>query len=177
MERADSRGAQYVGKAVVLCLGNPYMKDDAVGVQVARRLLEMNLGGDVVIESSQSADLLLLSGFEGADRVMVVDALRSGTPPGTISKYAISPAKSQVSSLPGSHSVRLHDMFDLANQAGLLDCPVTIIGIEPRETSPGEGLSPDVETAIPRVLRLIIRELNLDPSLLPKKAQSRITAI
>jgi hydrogenase maturation protease len=171
MERAESRGAQYAGKAIVLCLGNPYMKDDAAGVQVARRLMEMNLGKDVVIESSQSADLSLLSGFGGADMVIVVDTLRSGTSPGTISKYVISPAKIQLSSLPGSHSIRLHDMFDLANQAGLLNCPVSIVGIEPRETTLGEGLSPEVQSAIPRVLGIIIRELNLDPGLLPNKTR------
>ena len=172
MERTETRGAQYAGKAVVLCLGNPYMKDDAAGVQVARGLMQMSLGKDVVIESSQGADLSLLSGFGGADRVVVVDTLRSGTPPGTISKYVFSPAKNQVNSLPGSHSIRLHDMFDLANQAGLLNCPVSIIGIEPRETTVGEGLSREVESAIPRVLGIIIRELNLGPGLLPHKTRA-----
>ena len=161
--------AMCYGKAVVLCLGNKYRKDDAAGIRVADKLLQMDLGEGVVVESCQSADLSLLSSYGGADRVIIVDALRSDATPGTVSRYDMTPARSRVRSLPGSHSIRLHDMFDIAHQSGLLSCPVTIFGIEPKDTGLGEGISPEVEGVIPRVLTMVIRELNLEPGPPPSK--------
>ncbi len=157
MRRSNSVYAAYTGKTVVLCLGNRYMKDDAVGIRVADQLAVNE--AHVVIDSCQTADLSLLARYAGARRVVVVDALVSGSRPGTVSRFVIGPRRDPVQSLPGSHSIGLHDMFDFASQSRLLTCPVTIIGIEPRECGPGEGLSPEVEGAIPRVISEIDAEL------------------
>ncbi len=157
MRRSDSVETGYAGKTVVLCLGNRYMKDDAVGMYVADQLTVND--ERVVVDSCQTADLSLLARYAGAKRVIVVDALVSGSPPGTVSRFTMGPRRDSVQSLPGSHSMALHDMFDFASQSRLLTCPVTIIGIEPRECGPGEGLSPEVEGAIPRVISEIDAEL------------------
>lgn len=75
---------------VVIGLGNPYMRDDAVGVLVARALQERSLGGSIQIYEHQEADTSLLEYFEGAKKVIIVDALRAGRPPGSLTKYTIS---------------------------------------------------------------------------------------
>jgi hydrogenase maturation protease len=139
------------GKSVVLCLGNRYLRDDGIGIRVAEAL-KGELGSDVLVEASQTMDLPLLSRYEGASRVVVVDALTSGAKPGEVSRYALAPSGKPLEALNGSHSLHLQDYFDIAWQAGLLRCPVTIVGVEPKECGIGEGLTDELERAIPRAV-------------------------
>jgi Ni,Fe-hydrogenase maturation factor len=55
--------------------------------------------------------------------------------------------------------MELHDLFDLASEAGLLTCPVTIIGVEPKDCRVGEGLSAELMSAVPSVIAEVEREL------------------
>ena len=139
------------GKSVVLCLGNKYLEDDGIGIRVADALKGV-LGGDVLVEASQTMDLPLLSQYEGASRVVVVDALKSGAKPGEVSRYTLVPNGRPLQALKGPHSLELHDFFDIAWQTGLLKCPVTIVGVEPKACGVGEGLTKELEEAIPRVV-------------------------
>jgi hydrogenase maturation protease len=159
MRRSEGAQSPFPGRTIVLCLGNKYLGDDGVGIRVAEDLASRDLGDAVVVDSCQTADLSLLASYEGAKKVVVVDALKSGAPPGAVSKYAMTPRKDPFSTLPESHSIALHDMFDVATQTGLLSCPVVILGIEPEDCGPGEGLSAEVERAIPQVISELVREL------------------
>lgn len=155
----DISEASFEGKRVVVGLGNPYMKDDGVGILVAKELRRRNLGAGVLVYEYQALDLSLLWQFRGASMVIVVDALRSGGSAGTVSTYSIKPREGPLLQLPGLHALQLYDMFDLANQTGTLPCPVTIIGVEPGDCNPGEGLSQEVSASIPRVVDAVLQEL------------------
>jgi hydrogenase maturation protease len=148
---ADPVAPSFSGKSVVLCLGNRYLGDDGIGIRVADAL-DGILGADVLVEASQTMDLPLLSRYEGASRVIVVDALKSGASPGVVSRYALVPKGVPLQALKGPHSLELHDFFDIAWQTGLLGCPVTIVGVEPKDCGVGEGLTKELEGAIPRVV-------------------------
>jgi len=139
------------GKSVVICIGNRYLGDDGIGLRVAEAL-DGAFGGEVLVEASQAMDLPLLSRYEGASRVVVVDALRSGARPGEVSRYALVPNGTPLEALKGQHSLELHDFFDVAWQTGLLKCPVTVIGVEPKDCGIGEGLSDELVRAIPKVV-------------------------
>jgi hydrogenase maturation protease len=136
------------------------MRDDGIGIHVAEWLKKCDLGRDVLVYDYQAVDLSLLWQFQGASRVIVVDALQSGLAPGTISRYRITEDGNPLARLPALHALQLYDMFDLASQAGLLSCPVIIIGVEPKDCSIGEGLTGEMQTALPKVIDEVIRELN-----------------
>ena len=148
----------FKGKRVVIGLGNPYMRDDGVGTLVAEELRRRELAG-VVVYDCQALDLSLLWQFRDASKVVVVDAVASGGVAGSISTYAIKPRGGSLLELPSLHSLQLFDLFDLAGQNGTLPCPVTIVGVEPKDCSPGEGLTEEVSAAIPRLVDSVIREL------------------
>jgi hydrogenase maturation protease len=150
----------FSGKQVVICLGNRYLRDDGIGIQVAEDLRDRNLGEDILVDACQTVDLSLLCHCKGASKVVLVDALKSGAPPGTVSKYNIVPDEGPFVSLPGLHELQLHDLFDIARQTGFLTCPVTIIGVEPKDCSVGEGLSAELVNALPDVLVEVTKELN-----------------
>ena len=144
------------GKIVVLGLGNLYLRDDGVGIVVAHELQHRDLGEGILVRAHQTFDLWLLSEFSGASRLIIVDAVRSGSVPGTVTEYEVAPRPGPLSSLPGLHSLELHDLIDFTSRTGLLGCPVTIIGVEPRDCQVGEGLSPEVGRAVPEVVALVV---------------------
>lgn len=149
------------GKSVVLGLGNVFMRDDGIGIHVAREVGQRNLGKEVLVYDYQEMDLSLLEYFQGASKLVLVDALKSGKPPGTVSKYSIAPREDPLIQLPSLHGLQLFDIFDLANQAGLLSCPVIIVGVEPKDCSPGEEMSEELAAALPRAVDEVIKELRI----------------
>lgn len=157
------------GKRVVLGLGNVFMRDDGIGIHVAREVRQRDLGTVVDVYDYQEMDLTLLEYFRGASILVVVDALKSGNPPGTISKYSIAPREDTLTQLPSLHGLQLFDLFDLAEQAGLLSCPVIIVGVEPKDCSPGEDMSEELADALPRAVDEVIKELRID---LPKPSSA-----
>ncbi len=136
------------GRSVVVCVGNRYMKDDGVGPEVAAFLKELPLGPEVLIATNQGIDLALLAGFRYAKRLVVVDALRTGKTPGTVSTFAVLSRKNPIVAIPGLHEVGFLEAVDAARLEGL-KCPVTLVGIEPEDCGPGEGLTERVKSAVP----------------------------
>src|SRR5271157_1131206 len=80
----------FAGRTVVVGVGNPYMKDDGVGIQVARQLRGLDPNQFFVYEA-QAMDMSLLWHFKDARKIVLVDATRYGAPVGTITRYSVSP--------------------------------------------------------------------------------------
>jgi hydrogenase maturation protease len=147
-------------KTVVIGLGNVYMKDDGLGLRVAGELEKMNLGENVSVQEHPEMDLAVIGTLQDASKVIIIDAVKSGKEPGTISKYTFTPRKEEIAELPSLHSMKLSDLLDIAMSSGTLTCPVVIVGVEPKDDSPGTELSSEVESALPRVIEAVIKELS-----------------
>jgi hydrogenase maturation protease len=155
----DVLNASYVGKVVVLGLGNPYMRDDGVGIRVAEELKKRSLGEGVVVFESRSFDASLFWQFRNAAALVIVDALRSGAPSGSVSRFSLAPSKAPVTGIPSLHELQLHDLVDLAG-LDVLYCPVTVVAIEPKDCSLGEGLTQNLRTAVPRAVEEVTKVLS-----------------
>lgn len=132
---------------MVIGVGNPTRGDDAAGIEVAKRMRNTK----AYQQSSGSYQMMEL--WDGADEVIVVDAARSGAPPGTI--HRIDPTKQ---SLPegmlatSTHSVGVASTIEMARALGRLPERVTVYGIEVSDVNQGFGLSPEVEMAVDLVV-------------------------
>ncbi|MGH9020263.1 MAG: hydrogenase maturation protease, partial [Acidimicrobiales bacterium] len=91
--------------AVVVGLGSPYRRDDAVGPLVARLVSERSAALDV---GSVEDPLDLLGLWDDADLCVVVDAVRSGREPGDVWAIELEPASDVEGVAPSSsHGVGL----------------------------------------------------------------------
>jgi hydrogenase maturation protease len=135
------------------------MRDDGLGIRVAQELKKKTLGKNVSVEEHREMDLDVIQNLQDASKVIVVDAVRGGKGAGTVSKYALTPRKGDLTELPSLHSLKLSDILDLAVSSGILTCPVVVIGVEPKDDSPGIGLSPEVESALTKVIEAVIKEI------------------
>jgi hydrogenase maturation protease len=153
----------FAGKTIIICVGNEYLGDDGIGIRVANELKGRLLGDNVLVDTFQAPDLSLLCNYSGASKIILVDALKSGAPPGAVSRFAIVPNKGPIGSLQGLHALGLQEIFDVASQTGLLTCPVTIVGVEPKDCTAGEGLSQELAEVVPDVLTEVMNELEQAP--------------
>jgi hydrogenase maturation protease len=131
-----------------LCLGNALRRDDAVALHVARRLRAAPPPRTEVRESAR-AGLYLLDDMEGFERVVVVDAVRTGAhPPGTVHRVALEDLHAPAG--PSPHAIGLPSALSLARAAGApVPTQVALVLVEVAELDTvGEGLTPRVSAAV-----------------------------
>ncbi len=131
---------------VLLGVGNPLARDDAVGVWVAERL---EAEGWVSIPARQAPENFL-GKIErlSPELLVVVDAVEMGLPPGEIRRI---PAERAESLWGSTHSLPLTFLLSRLGER----CRVVFIGIQPKDLSLGDGLSPEVREGAERLLRII----------------------
>jgi hydrogenase maturation protease len=147
--------------ALVVGVGHPDRGDDAVGWLVAERLRERLADlpeVTVVAASADPAALLTEPRWDGATPLVLVDAVVTGAPPGTVEvRGAEQPLPSPRSS--GTHDLGLVATLQLARALGRLPPDLTIVGIEGARFGLGDLPSPAVIAAAERVAAALEAEL------------------
>ncbi|BDG03274.1 hydrogenase maturation protease [Anaeromyxobacter oryzae] len=142
---------------LVLCLGNPLRRDDAAALRVADAL-EAEPEPGVTVRRSAKAGLYLLDDMEGFDRVVVVDAVRTGAfAAGTVHSVPLEEIRAPGG--PSPHAIGLPSALALARDAGApVPSRIHVVAVEVLEMETiGEGLTPEVERAIPEVVEAVRR--------------------
>jgi len=133
---------------LVLCLGNALRRDDAVALRVAD-LLEASPPPGAVIRRTAAAGLYLLDEMEGFDRVVVVDAVRTGLrAPGSVLSFPLEDLRGPEG--PSPHSIGLPSALARARAAGApVPSRIHVVAVEVLELDVvGEGLTPAVAAAV-----------------------------
>jgi len=138
----------------IICCGALERGDDGAGVLVARRLCE--LGVPALLESGEASGLV--EALSGCDDVVLVDAVVTGAPLGTVRTWEGRPDGLLRRSGPSSHQLGLDVALDLARALGRLPRRLRIHGIEGRRFGAGEAPSPEVVAAVEEVARRIAAE-------------------
>jgi hydrogenase maturation protease len=125
-------------------VGNDWRGDDAAGLIAARRLREL-LPGVRVVEVGGDASALL-DAWTGAELAIVIDAVRSGAPPGTIHRLDGGPPAAM--RLGSTHAIGLAEAIALGRALGRLPARLELYGIEAASFETGAGLSPEVARAV-----------------------------
>jgi len=151
---------------LVLGLGNPILRDDAVGLLVAEQLRPLLAGqADIEVGVDYWGGLRLMERMVGFDRAIVIDAIRSGAEPGTL--QILSPGELPTQRSSSAHDVNLLTALKLGRQAGAVlpvNERITLLAIEAVDTTNfGEELTPEVAAAIPEAIQTVLKMLDLKP--------------
>lgn len=155
-------------RVVVAGLGNAFRRDDGVGPVVAARAAEAARAlqpAEPACDVGPFSDPLdLLGAWDGAELSIVVDAVRSGGAPGTVSVVELQPVDvlaagaGRVTGATGAtgatstHGIGLAGVWRIARAIGQAPARVVVVGIEGADFSNGDGLSPPVEAAVPHAV-------------------------
>ncbi len=146
-------------KIVILGVGNLLLSDEGVGVHVAHELMKMKLPPEVSVIEGGTDGFGLLNIITEADRLIVIDAIRGGAPPGAIYRFNIHDLKNCPKGFKSSiHQIGILEVLHLSELIGKTPL-TTIIGIEPKSLEMGMELSPEIRAKIPRLIEIILNEL------------------
>jgi hydrogenase maturation protease len=151
-------------EVLVLCLGNDILRDDGVGWAIADQLEAVLRESRIpspesrpfAVKRSALSGFYLLDELTGWDRVLVVDAVRTGRhPPGTVLSFPFEALGTDEG--PSPHAAGLPTVIRLGRKSGVpLPSWIHIVAIEADDMeSFVEGLTPAVEAAVPEAVAVI----------------------
>jgi hydrogenase maturation protease len=149
-------------------VGNAWRHDDAVGLEVVARLHgRLDPSVERLACDGDLASLLLQ--WKDRSLVVVVDAMRSGAPAGTVERLEplVTPhdAARLLTDRPRStHAVGLAEAIALAQTLDLLPHRLVCYLIEVEDVSYGAGLSPVCHAAVERAVPRVVREFAVPAS-------------
>ena len=135
----------------VLGVGNEWRRDDAAGLEVARRLRRGVAPGVRVLER-EGEPSGLLDAWEAEPEVVLVDAVSSGAKPGTVYRAdALDAPLSPELFRASTHHLSVAEAVELGRALGRLPQRLEIYAIEGRDFTAGSGLTAEVERAVEQV--------------------------
>lgn len=147
-------------KILVLGLGNLLMRDDAFGVHAALRLRgHCTVSAGVEILDGGTLGLDLLPRLEGVGRLLILDALEMGEPPGTLRRLAGKDVSRLLTGIVSVHQMGVRDLLAVAELQGNLPPEIVVWGVQPGCIEMGLEFTPAVEAALPKIEKAALAEL------------------
>ncbi len=150
---------------LILCCGYPYASDAGFGYHVWKALEKMKLPENVDLMEVGFSACMIPHVIEGKDKLIVIDIFYTGNEPGTVVRLKQEDVPLRVRD-GTSDTAKVH-LMDTLHQIKLIGkCPESVfIGVVPIDTkTESERLTPEIESKIPVVIDMIMREIGSAPS-------------
>ena len=113
---------------------------------------------DVLISEGEPSRLI--DAFGAADIVLIVDAVSTGAPAGTVHRFDVSEAPIPIRDLhPSTHALGIGDALELARALGRLPARAVVFGVEGSEFGAGEGMTPAVRDGVSRASARVLADV------------------
>lgn len=146
---------------LVLGVGNVLMQDEGIGVYLVRELHHRyKFTPAIEIVDGGTTGLGLLDHFENRTKVLIVDAVNVGRPPGSIVQLANGEVKSQFEEKMSLHHLGLSDVLGVIELLGMKPPEIQLIGIQPHSMDVNFGLTSKLQVRIDEYLDQILAQLN-----------------
>ena len=158
----SSHGPSVTGNRwLIIGVGNIDRGDDATGLEVARRLVRLSNSRILIAESNGDAGELIEM-WNDAKRVILVDAMLSGSPPGTVRRFDLLHETLPHSILRSSstHDLGIAQAVELSRALGTLPDQLVLFGIEGKHFDLGAGICLALEEAIEKTIAQIHSEFS-----------------
>jgi len=144
---------------LVIGIGNLYRRDDAVGIEILRRL-QGNVPFGVTLLEATGEGTALLDAWRGFDEVYVCDAVSSDAPAGHIYRLdAVAEPVPRAFFNYSTHAFALAEAVEMARALGELPRRLVIYGIQGETFAAGRGLSTALDLAADVVAAQLREEL------------------
>ena len=148
---------------IVAGFGSADRGDDGVGPLVAQRVAAISSATRDVGPLTEPLDLL--DHCEGADLVVVIDAVRSGAQPGSVRVVEMDVANrtrddeglARGEGATSTHGIGLVGVLRVAKAIDRAPLRLVVVGIEGEFFALGEELSPSVRAAVPEAIRQVLQ--------------------
>jgi hydrogenase maturation protease len=147
---------------LIICLGNPLMRDEGIGIRLAPELLVYLADNpDVEVMDLGTGGLSILHAIAGREKIVFVDCAIMGQTPGLMLRFTPEQVCSNKVRMRYSlHEGDLLNTLELSRRLGQCPDDIVIFGIEPKEIAHGEGLTSELENNIQKYVQAILKELD-----------------
>lgn len=147
---------------LLICIGNGYRQDDGVGLFIGEQLKLKDLPRVRIMENAGDG-MAMMDAWKDEDIVILVDAVRSGQPAGTIFCFdaVANPLPEDIFAV-SSHDIGIPDCIALSRSLGIFPEKLLFYGIEGENFGDGMQLSPVVKEAAIAVAERIAEDLRDD---------------
>ena len=145
-------------ETLILGIGNILLKDEGVGVRVVEAMRPLALPDHVELLDGGTLGAGLLDEIADRRKVIVIDAARTGSPPGSVCRFSSDDLEAEVGTSLSLHEFGLLDTLTMARHLGCHPHEVVLFGVEPKEIALGLDLSDVVAAAIPALVRMVADE-------------------
>ena len=151
--------ADVAPQVTVIGIGNPYRRDDGAAGAVVAALREQ-WGNDrrVRLVELDGESVRVMQAWDGSRVVWIVDAVRSGRPPGSVHEVdarQLADLDDSGARLGGGHLMGLAEAVDLARALDRLPAELHVLGVEGDDFDNGEGLSAGAAQGVARAVELL----------------------
>lgn len=145
---------------LVLGLGNVLLEDDGVGAAAVARLLDQYAPPEGVrVLDGGTLGLSLLPYLEDAETVILVDAVRTDAPPGSLVHIDGADVAPAVATRLSPHQIGVADLLDGARWLDRYPARLLLLGVVPESMELAVGLSPRVRAALPVLVDRIVDQV------------------
>jgi hydrogenase maturation protease len=147
---------------VILGIGNTIMSDEGVGVHAAEAIARSHvLPEGVEVVDGGTAGMELLEPLADADLLVVLDAVRSGRPPGSLVCLSGREVPVFFRSKLSPHQVSICDVLASLEFAGAAPRDLVLVGVEPLSLELGLELTDTVAQRVPDMVETALVQLAL----------------
>jgi len=145
-------------RLAVIGMGNLLLKDEGIGVHIARALQQIDIPhGIKIIDGGTSPDLPYY--LKDVDKLIIIDAVKAGDKPGTVYRFHPHDVNIESEGVISVHELSLEQSLKTMSLMGSEPKEVVIIGIEPKEIDWGTELSAELQQKIPEIVNIVLNEI------------------
>jgi hydrogenase maturation protease len=159
-------------RLLLLGVGNLLLSDEGLGIHALRYLAQNYiLPPSVELLDGGTAGIELLSPIAKATHLIILDAVQTKAPPGTVVQIPHADMPAFVRTKLSSHQIGLADVLAAATLTDSLPSYITLLGLVPASLELGMGLTPVVATQLSQLANRVVQELTtLEITLVAKSA-------
>ena len=148
-------------RVVIIGVGNLLMRDEGIGIHAVQALQEMELPDNIdIVDGGTSPDIVAYT--RAGNKVIIIDSAKAGGEPGAVYRFMPEDLEDDSSEILSAHEMGVPQNLRLMALSGNEPSEVIIIGIEPKEIDLGTELSPELETKLPDIIRVVLGEIGIE---------------
>lgn len=132
----------------IIGLGNPLKGDDGIGILLVKEIEEKSIPSNVRVFDAGTGGMKILHLLSDLEKVIIVDAIHFGGKPGE-SVFFEPDEVNSLSQSKSTHDTNFLDVLKISQRLEEEPEEVVIMGIEPKDVSLNESLSPELERKKP----------------------------
>jgi hydrogenase maturation protease len=147
-------------KTLILGIGNYLLSDDGVGVHAVQKLERTKqIPEEVQVVDGGTCGLDLLHFLEGIERLIIVDAVKTKHPAGTIIRLEGDAIPAYLTMKVSPHEIGMPELLAAAKLRDIYPAEVIVLGVQPESLAMSVDLTPAVAASLDELIERVMKEI------------------